>query len=138
NITSAGINPVPVTSPFGVLSTSPGFGVLAYLEWSQGKFVFAPDRSKMVHVTGHAGLANPMPQWGGIEMYDFDPATGVLSNTFDLAPGAPVTVPGPLLPLSATPVRSPNGVAFSPDGSKLYALSNNDSVYQWNLDLPTR
>ncbi len=135
NITSGGINPTPVVSPLGVLSTTT-FGVLAYIEWTSGKLVFSPDGSKMVHVTGHTGFANPIPLWGALEMYDFDPVTGMLSNSFDMAPGAPVTISG-IPPRSVTPVRVSNGVAFSLDGSRLYALSHADSIYQWNLNLPT-
>ncbi len=137
NITGGGINLTPVVSPVGVLYTAPGFGVRAYIEWTTGKLVFSPDRSKMVHVTGHAGVANPSPRWGGLEMYDFDPATGILSNSFDMVPGAPVIGPGIPFQVSVTPVRAPNGAAFSPDGSKLYTLSLGDSVYQWDLSLPT-
>lgn len=54
------------------------------------------------------------------ELYDFDPSTGVVSNSLTLA--------------TSNPINYPAGVEFSPDGSKLYGCySDLSSLLQWDL-----
>ncbi|NLL27363.1 MAG: hypothetical protein GX259_01060, partial [Bacteroidales bacterium] len=72
-----------------------------------------------------------MAYWGDgstysrFELFDFDPATGIISNQYTL------------LEYSSPYFRiSPYGVEFSPDGSKLYGstLAKNKEIYQWDLN----
>lgn len=86
-ITESGVNTNPVLSVMGAGSTiSGGMGALA----------ISPDKTKIA--------ATWMGGSRGAEIYDFDPATGMVSN-----------------PLALMPLWSScYGVCFSPDGSKLY------------------
>jgi gliding motility-associated-like protein len=100
-ITSTGIAP-PVKTKIG-LAQGTGTSSIGYMK-------FSPDGSKL-------GCA----LWAGldqIEIYDFDFATGILSN------------------LITEPLNSAYGCSFSPDNSKIY-FSTNDSVYQYDMSLGT-
>jgi gliding motility-associated-like protein len=104
-VTSAGISIQPVVSSVGTNHTNQG-DCGGNLKYSQR--------------AGKVGIA--LTASGVIEVFDFDPATGTLSN--------PVSLTG--LPLAY-------GVEFSPDGSKLYgtcAISINTTtgvMNQWDL-----
>jgi hypothetical protein len=108
-ISDTGIDQTPVVSTTGTLP------VEAY---TLGVMKASPDRRRL------AVAANwlPFTTSGGIELYDFDPATGILSNAANIN----VMAPGNYLSY---------GIEFSPDGSRLYALL--DSLYQYNLALST-
>src|SRR5690606_28801249 len=76
SITSSGIDAVPQESSVGATQFSGGY---------TGAMCFSPDRKMLV-----AGYANfPTAQIGGIELFNFDPVTGLLSDpvTLDLAAG---------------------------------------------------
>jgi len=118
HITGAGIDSLPVISPAGATTSSylpnGGFYMLGILK-------FSPDRSRLVNTSGVL-IALPFFAKGTAEICDFDPATGIISNTVNLFTAA---VPANDLPNYCY------GAAFSPDGTKLYVSS--DSIYQWDL-----
>jgi gliding motility-associated-like protein len=95
-LSATGVNPVPVISAVGTphLNNSGGFGeTIGYMKAS-------PDGKKLA-------LATYTQQF--VEHFDFDNATGVISN-----PGT-ITYPG-----SGSGSDGPYGVSFSPDNTKLY------------------
>ena len=99
---STGVNPVPVISNIGLVHG----GYHGYLK-------FTPDGTKI-------GLA--IGETNNLELFDFDKATGVVSN--------PVTFP--------TTYIYPYGVEFSPDGSKFYiaesgAGGGSTGIYQFDM-----
>src|SRR5690606_29435466 len=68
NITASGINPVPVVS---------GVGTLQLEAYRMGVIKASPDGKRIAS----AGAGNiPFFFVGGTELYDFDPATGQLTN----------------------------------------------------------
>ncbi|MBK8338562.1 MAG: hypothetical protein IPK99_00425 [Flavobacteriales bacterium] len=76
------------------------------------QIVFNPTGTSLAYAT--------ISSFGLLALYDFDPATGVFSNER-------------VMPNTAT--RMVWGLAFSPDGSKLYLTTNNNgSVRQLNLN----
>ncbi len=99
-ITGNGINLNAVISPGDIFA--PGYNA--------GVIRFSPDRKRLV-------AANS--PFGGLRLYDFDPATGLLTNGFivdDL---------------------NYYGATFSPDSKKLYAISDGpSSLWQYDLALP--
>lgn len=107
-IDNNGISSTPVVSACG-LSTTP-------LSYALGKMKASPDGHKIV--TSNFLLGNY-----GCETYDFDPATGTVSNPAVLD-------------------SIPQGISacFSPDNSKLYYFSfagGTGALYQYNLSLST-
>ena len=98
-VTSAGINAVPVVTTIGTVHTDP-IGVLKS----------SPDGSKIAV----AQSFNPST----IELFDFNSATGVVSN-----------------PLTLSTADAYYGIEFSPDGTVLYSAteSNPAKIFQWNL-----
>ncbi len=102
-ITDTGINATPVISALGSLPPE---------EYITGGIRFSPDRQKMVSY-------NLGTLIGGLELYDFAPQTGVLSN-----------------PALFSTMRF-NSACFSPDNSKLYALPMPApaAVHQYDLNL---
>lgn len=116
NITIAGINPTPVLSAVGNIS-----GVLSY---SIGTMNISPNRRKLAASSvGYFALGGV-----GAELYDFDPATGVVSNAVTIGTDAGY------------------GLCFSPDNSKFYLnhvymdLGNgiiNTYLSQFDISLPT-
>jgi len=120
-----GIGANPVISQSGAYT-----GSSAYLA---GVLKIAPDRRKLASTTFTIGSWNGVTQdYSALECYDFDPATGVVSNavTLDSTGGFFLNV---------------LGAGFSPDGSKLYSttpflplmISNSGGVWQFDLSLPT-
>ncbi len=94
-ITANGINTTPVVSnvPFSAFS-----GVMSS----------APDRRKFV-------MCNTQ-----LQLFDFDPATGIVSNPVNLDDASTISV---------------WDAHFSPDGSKLYASGYFGNIYQYDLSL---
>jgi hypothetical protein len=106
-ITSAGISATPVVS-------SVGSGVLT--NYSLGAMKISPDRHKIA-TAAYSDSATAC----GIELFDFNPATGVVSN-------------GRLINLHF----GAWGVEFSPDNSKLYTTHYDLSMlFQYDLTIPT-
>jgi gliding motility-associated-like protein len=120
-ITYRGINPVPVVSAVGISGYVASRGVNAF--WTSGQLAISPDRTRLA-----AGYA----EGGVLELYDFDPNTGIVSN--------PV-----VLNNSRDNGDYPYGLAFSPDSKKLYAylamvkVNSNGigTIFQYNLTQPT-
>jgi len=111
NVTAAGID-TPIVSVAGNL-----FGGIAYVE---GKMRISPDRTKLSVASAFAAASL---QEVGLDLFTFNPATGVVSN--------PV-----LLDSNAINYSS----AFSPDNSKLYVLASDKTftyfvLYQYDLSL---
>lgn len=112
NITGAGINPIPVISRTGSIK-----GTYAY---SLGTMKISPNLKKLaIASTGFAGNGGI-----GLELCDFDPATGIVSN--------------------AATINSEigYGVCFSSDNSKMYANSislamGTTEILQYDISLPT-
>ncbi len=106
-ITANGLNTTPVISPVGILGFAGAYGY--------GTMKFSPDRRKMI--------ACNRDDYRGLEIYDFDPATGLLSN-----------------PYAIDPNEHYQGGCFSPDNSKIYAATSYNApsfLYQFDLDQPT-
>ncbi len=106
-VTAAGLNPVPVISNAGPTFTNPVN--------TQGCMKISPTGKNL-------GLARFWPTGGGgptYELYDFDNATGVVSN-----------------PLSISAGTCGYSCEFSPDGTKFYGggrYAQPTKVYQWDL-----
>lgn len=100
-VTSAGVNVVPVVSSVGSNYVTTDFiGILK----------LSPNGKKLA--------ASLYGTTAGYEIYDFDPATGVVSNPQFLGTGFGVAY----------------GVEFSPDCSKLYGTRFSAAqLYQWDL-----
>lgn len=120
-ITSTGVNPTPVLSSVGTLSGST-FGGL----YDVGCIAASPDRTKIALGTWDSpyGLTSR-----GLELYDFDPNTGIVSNCRVLDNTA-----------------STYGVEFSPDNTKLYSTdvaivtppaAVSGRLSQYDVTLPT-
>lgn len=110
-ITNAGISSAPVVSS-GIISTPA-------LEYSGGLLKVAPNRQRLAATWSSGG--------GGVELCDFNPATGVVSNAAVLG-----------LPFSKL-----YGLCFSPDNSKLYVTTlmsppwASSNVSQYDISLGT-
>ena len=102
-VTASGVNVIPVISHTGSMS---------YFYYTIGGLTPAPDGHKILS-------ANASGSKGGLEVYDFDPVTGLLSN--------PVALDSTDLYYSAS---------FSPDQSKVYALTHyiDTKIYQFDLN----
>jgi len=77
-----------------------------------GEMKISPDGTRIALGTTQSGT--------GVELADFDPATGQVSNAVQLG-------------LSAT--SSYYGLSFAPDNTKLYAATFNGTLYQYDLGL---
>jgi hypothetical protein len=114
NITTAGITG-PVTYPFG--------GYAGQLAYSAGLLKVSPNRRLI------ASQSQILSAMGRTELFDFDPATGAVSNYR-------------LIDSSST--FDPYGVEFSPDNTKLYSTLAvfalpivTNYLWQYDLSLPT-
>lgn len=121
-VTAAGIDAVPVISMAGRDQGNPPESPSTTI----GCLKSSPDGRKLA-LTAHLqynlyNTSNPRFDTSLVEIYDFDPATGQVSNA------VPLLYAGP---------RDPDnigvyGVSFSPDGSRLYAGIT--KLFQWSLD----
>lgn len=116
-LTSAGITATPVISNAGPSYLACNSNINA-----RGELKFSVDGTR-VALTGN-GVGNE-PGTDLLAVFDFDPATGVVSD-----------------PLNLPVIRGEFGVSFSPDGSMLYVstwkalnFSSTDSNYVYQLDL---
>jgi hypothetical protein len=121
-LTAAGLSMTPVISTIGeLIYDNGGIGSTAI-----GQLKVSPDGKKLAmavtFTSSPAGLGN-----GGFQLFDFNTASGVISNSLVLLSG-----------LNIKPRTGAYGVEFSPDGSKLYGStickdSTKTVLYQWNV-----
>ncbi|MCU0359323.1 MAG: T9SS type A sorting domain-containing protein [Bacteroidia bacterium] len=111
-LTSSGINPSPIFSSIGgVISSTTGAGA--------GQLKISPDGKKLaMAVSGNS------VNGGGFYLFDFNTATGIVSNSLVLY----------------DQILNQNwayGIEFSPDGSKLYGCTGffnlQPELHQWNI-----
>lgn len=127
-ITVSGVNPTPIITPTSVTAAAEGylFNAIGYLKSS-------PNGKKIgiVHMaTRKSNEPNPkgglVRNTGKVVLYDFDDATGKISNALTIMSGV-----------------NPYGIEFSPKTKKVYITSNDynssgipqgSSLYQFNLE----
>ncbi len=115
-LTANGLNTTPVISSIGEVVGTHGYNAAGFMKIS-------PDGKKLAVSTASAtppASLNP----GGFYLFDFDAATGVISNSLTL------------LTAGGTFNAKTGGLEFSADGTKLYgtATSNTTSIfYQWDV-----
>ncbi|HQP04535.1 MAG TPA: hypothetical protein PLP11_08020 [Bacteroidales bacterium] len=112
-ITQEGINPVPVVSAVGTVHAGGPSGDPNLNGWTNATGLLKANKD------GNK-LALAIQITGIFELFDFNKATGVVSNCRTSSTYDPVY-----------------GVEFSPDGTKLYATVNvyqNSRLYQFNLN----
>jgi len=112
-VTAGGLNPQPVISVAGSIT-----GQYAY---NESNMRISPDRRKLALSSHGRGITGQ-----GLELYDFDPATGIVSNAMLIGPGIGGGTP-----------------AFSPDNSKLYAAGLENitityALWQYDVSLSTQ
>lgn len=118
-ITASGVNHTPV-----VTQISPVVPVSGYRRNAIGAIKVSPNGSKIVVAHNQKGTVGGAEATnGGVYLYDFNPATGLVSN-----------------PITVSNNTTPYGVEFSPKGSKLYVCYsynlNFGGQYQYNLLSP--
>lgn len=101
-----------------VISVAGGFPLSFYEGYNyQGTLKASPDGRQLVACLNMQGPGYPGPGTGGLECYDFDPYTGIVSNARELDSGTHYY-----------------SACFSPDGTKLYATAFFEhKVYQFDL-----
>lgn len=120
-LNSTGIVATPVLSADGETVSGAG-GVPAI-----GHLKVSPDGRKLAMATSTNSIPANLGA-GGFFLFDFDPASGVVSNSL-------VLLSAQNLPVNA----SAYGVEFSPDGTKVYGttwpqgFASTSSLFQWNL-----
>jgi len=113
-LTANGLNLTPIITPIGDVHTGNNFVTIGHLKIS-------PNGHKLAMTTASNSIPTSLGL-GGVQLFDFDPATGVISNS-----------------LSINAVSLAWGVEFSPDGSKLYCTKVNGAptpthvLYQWDI-----
>jgi hypothetical protein len=111
-LTSAGVNTTAVVSAIGQTVSNP-FGAMGQLKVS-------PDGRKLATATHSASTTNNSEM--GFHLFDFDPATGVVSNS-----------------LALSNIIYAYGMEFSPDGRKLYGTTAPSNInipsqlFQWDV-----
>lgn len=119
HITIAGIDPVPVISSAGIVNPTIGICTIEDLKAT-------PDRTRVAATVKKETSAFGTVHYRGLELYDFDPATGLLSNTRVLDSISNYT-PGNYYPICCGSEHAPVKLSFSPNSSKLY--TSIDSMY---------
>jgi len=108
SLTAAGVNPVPVVSAVGSVSTGSTANAIGYLKASH-------DGNKLAMATRYSTGGSPAQ--GFVELFDFNNTTGVVSNALNMG----------IHPYAY-------GVEFSPDGSRLYTNQSQPCIiYQFNM-----
>lgn len=125
-LTSAGFSALQVVSAIGEAPTNGSGGISAI-----GHLKISPDGRKLAMAT--AGASNPPSLGsGGFFLFDFDPASGIVSNSLTLLSGSNLTMGA-----------GAYGLEFSADGTKLYGTTSPSaanytcSLYQWDICAPT-
>jgi PKD repeat protein len=117
-LTSAGLNTTPVITAIGETYSDPsGNG-------SPGQMKISPDGKKLAVSTETIPTSSSASlNTGGFHLFDFDAATGIVSNSLTLINKAQAY-----------------GVEFSPDGTKVYGttfaagtVAVVNAIYQWNV-----
>ena len=121
-VDGAGVNNVPVTS-----MVMPDVPLIGYRDNALGYLKASPDGTRLAiaHSTLNSDPADDPQSPGALWLYDFDPATGIVSGESELNINA----------------NTPYGLEFSPDSGKLYAtigvysgpLFDHSEVYQYDL-----
>lgn len=121
-VSATGIDRTPVISIAGMDQGNPP----NYPNTTIGCLEVSPTGRKIA-LTGYLDVWTTDPPIGSlVELYDFDPATGQVSNPVPL-------VGGGLPDADSVPGFKSFGVSFSPDGSRLYA--GGPPLFQWSLDV---
>ena len=112
-VTSAGVTTAPVVSVVGSMQALSG-----YRRNSIGCLRASPDGTKLAIAHQQLGNAIGAASYGtgSVELFDFDMATGQVSNMIDAIPNVQAY-----------------GVEFSPDSKKLYATYRNGTLPQLEL-----
>lgn len=114
-VTAGGVSSSPVLSQIGMIWTSSSEQYGAAKISANGKKL-------------GCAVYHDTPGFSNFELYDFDNATGVVSNSISLS------IPLSIIPLPLPIPKYPYGCEFSLDGSKFYGCPLNDTViYQWDL-----
>lgn len=111
-ITQAGLNTTPVISVTGSITGTNAYNI--------GAIKISPDRKKLAIASSGTSVASGI----GLELCDFNVATGEVSNAIKLNTDANY------------------GVCFSPDNTRLYTNSifiatTTSSIFQYDISLPT-
>jgi len=113
----------PVVSPVGEAPAgNGGFPTL-------GQLKISPDGKKLAMATYSSSIPINLGS-GGLFLFDFDAATGIVSNSLTVLSGS-----------NLTNDQGVYGVEFSPDGTKLYCSTfgqfgnNTSALFQWNICL---
>lgn len=107
-LTAAGVNPIPIVSAVGSVSTGSTANSIGHLKASH-------DGNKLAMATRYSTGGNA--QQGFVELFDFNNTTGVVSNPLNLG----------FHPYAY-------GVEFSPDGSRLYTNQSQPCIiFQFNM-----
>jgi gliding motility-associated-like protein len=115
-VNASGVTTQPIISKVGIPQGETIFNALGYLKAS-------PNGKKLA-----AALMGKDQKAGWLELYDFDAASGKVSNAKLLA----------IKTASSTENLAFYGLEFSPDNSKLYAAHRDQPVYQFDLNDLTR
>lgn len=108
-VTASGVSSEAVLSSTGIYYMDVVF--------TQGSMKFSPDGKRLGACAFYFNI--PGAEYGGFEIFDFDNATGVVSNAFTLKTSGLAY-----------------GCEFSPDGSKFYgvAMAGDTRLSQWDLN----
>jgi len=113
-VSESGINNTPIISTVGSfieVPPAPNFNNTTSL----GAIKISPNGKKLAVAR----------RYYGVELYDFDSATGIVSNPLNLTNSLPL-------------IMSPYGIEFSPDSNLLYAgVGGFYGVFQYNLNAGT-
>jgi len=121
-LTSTGLNLSPVITSIGeTAGQGNGNGLVS----TAGHMKVSPDGKKLGLAISGVSVPNSLGL-GGFQLFDFDAASGVVSNSL-------------ILLNSLNTVGNPYGIEFSSDGTKLYASTQPSlssiaaTIYQWDI-----
>ncbi len=103
-VDNVGVAAAPVISSVGASQTSPPGPTI----WTVGYLKSSPSGRRLASACEGPGL---------VELFDFNPCSGVVSNAIQL---------------DNTPLNAPYGITFSPDNARLYVAANRKLV-QYDL-----
>ncbi|MBW2961374.1 T9SS type B sorting domain-containing protein [Mesonia aestuariivivens] len=117
-IDNSGISPTPVVSEVG-----PTIPISSYRRAAIGYIKISPNGKKLLiahNTRTYNQIGSNAAEDGGVYLYDFDDATGIVSNNISLVENV-----------------NPYGVEFSMETKKAYATAtsgNSSILYQWDLE----